>query len=709
MNERNDVTRQVLRVCLALSAWVALGACTDGSLSFKGEYAQPGIGGQAGLPGGGAGSGPTQVTENGVTITITEPTANQLYGISAVKVKGTAQGVSKLTLTGGGQPQEVEVVNGAFEKNVVFPQEGRHSVVVAAEGITPVNIPILVDLKPPVLQITSPQRGAFAEQGIQDQVLVQGRVTDTVSGVKSVTVAGQPAQVAQDGSFSVNLPPAWGANVLTVEAKDVADHGVESSRGLIYGNFEPWETLVDKGLDLRLRSDLFALIGPLIGPALGNGLLDPNALGGGLGGGDVELQEITYQRIDLNLTPQYGYFDAAIFIHDLYIALGIEQRILFFDTTIDIEVSGTAILYGKLYVRPNGQGGVAVQLTDAQVDLQNFDFDLDGLLEIVDGLIEGPVRDGLITGLSEALNGVNLDNLGGLGESTFDLFGRQAALDLYIQQLDIDPQGMSMGADMALTIQGPELLPSPGRLSAPGQPPTGPDPGRMMRISLADDLVNQLLGNIWRVGGLNIDVGALLANSAPAEGEEAGGLGLELNAGTVGILAQPEQAGQGLLTIAPVDTPVGLRMRALLPPVFQMGSFADGVMKITVADLLLDFSLNQPGTAPLLFATVASQLEVYVNLGFDEAGKLTPAIKMNVKAEIIDEPLYDIKNELFESGIEALLSGLPDQLLSGDGLAGLAADPNAPPSAVGAANLDIRADGSLKDYLSIYLDLVQQF
>jgi hypothetical protein len=668
--------------------WALLG-CSDGSLTLQGQYAdtRPGVG-QSGGPDTPAGTPGGRVTEGGLSIGVQTPIAGELFAQKGVMVKGTTQGLTALDING----QTIEV-SGAFEHTVVFPQEGNHAITLQAQGLPPLVIPIQVDLTPPTLELTSPQRGTFLEQGAQDELLVQGRATDAVSGIQLLTVNGQPVQVAQDGSFQHRLRPDQGVNLVLVEVKDLANHADSTRRGVVYGQYEPWDRLVQDALSVRLGAAGFPILEQAMTSVLGGDLISGFTQDGG---GDFSIDSLTYQSVDIDLTPQNGYMDMRVALNDLSIDFRTRQTILFIPVTVTGTISiDPAILTGKLYIRPDGQGSVAIEFSDTNVQLQNFDVDIDGILGIFDGLIKGFVEDLAKDLLKEAIDGLALDNLGSLGQS-FDLFGQQATLDLWVDQISIDPGGLTFVSDASLSIpNATDVLSSPGSLSTPGAPPGDANLTKMVRFSLADDFLNQLLGNIWRTGGLNLDVGALLAGSDS--------LPVALNAGTFSLLV-----GQDLLDYADRETPIGLRMRPLLPPIARIQNPEAGILKVTIADMMLDFSLDQPGATPVPWATVAAHLVLNVNLGFDASGELALSITTEVYVEVTDEPLFDFEDALLETTIAGLLQSIPNSLTEGDGLAGLLGDP-AEPSPILIQNAEVRADGTNKDYMSFYLDLLPAY
>ena len=680
---------------LALSL-VALVGCTDGALSIDGNYVDGRIGN---LPTGGdqGPPAPGRVSSGGLSVEVSSPLPGTIITTPAIPVQGKASGMDSVLVNGA----KVEVVDGAFRHNVPTAGEGDLSIVVEAEKLPKLLVPVVVDLTAPILEISSPPRGAFLVQGQQDRITVKGVATDVATGIKEVSVNGQIAQLSPNGSFTVEVTPTVGTNLLEVEAEDGAGKKTSNVHAAVYGQFAEWGRPSDNAINARLRADALGVLEDGIVSGLGGDLLGGVDLGGG--GGDIEVRGMSYGELDIDLVPRQGYFDTTIRIYDLVIEIATKQRVLFFDVTITGDIStDPAELTGKLTLRPDGQGGLSMDLTDVAVQLHDFDLNLDGLAGIIDGLIEGMVEDMATEMLLGVLNGGGLGDLvGGGGEPLIlDILGQQAELAMLITQLDIDPGGITFGTDATFTLPAsPDVPPSPGTLKTPNPVPTG-DGGKMVRLSLTDDFVNQILGSLWRSGALNVDVGAALAES------EDGGLPLDLNAGTFSLLV-----GDEILAFADdKDTPVGLVLRPLLPPVATIENPEDGIMHVIVGDMLLDFTLEKADGSSVHWASVSTHLTIDVKIGLGEDGEADVQLSMDVVADLADEPLFDIDDATLEQVIASMIGGLGDSLSEG-GLGGLLGGGSGgglfgDTPGVGIASMDVRNDGPAQDFMSFYVDLL---
>ena len=115
--------------------------------------------------------------------------------------------------------------------------EGAHTVYLNVSdndgnAATQVSVSFTIDTVPPTLNLTSPADGLITNQAA---LVVSGKTNDATSSPVSVKVfvndgAGQAAEVAADGSFSINITLAPGANTIRVVATDAAGKSTTITR-----------------------------------------------------------------------------------------------------------------------------------------------------------------------------------------------------------------------------------------------------------------------------------------------------------------------------------------------------------------------------------------------------------------------------------------------------------------------------------------------
>ena len=158
-----------------------------------------------------------------ISVTISSPTANTIFGTTAISVSGTLS-AQNLAVKVNGVPGQV---NGtSFTATGVTLREGVNLIAATATdghgGVGTGVVSVILDLTPPTVSITSPAANATLSTS---QITVAGLVSDVVTGTVgsnnvSVTVNGQPAQVSNRSYQLPNLQLVPGINTLTVIATD---------------------------------------------------------------------------------------------------------------------------------------------------------------------------------------------------------------------------------------------------------------------------------------------------------------------------------------------------------------------------------------------------------------------------------------------------------------------------------------------------------
>lgn len=128
------------------------------------------------------------------------------------------------------------------------------------EGIAK-SVSIYVDSTKPKITITYPNRGATLTGS--STVEVTGTVVDTVSGVKSLTVAGALVTPGPNGSFSFKVSSNHGMNIIDVSAED---HGCNAAKTSVtyyystayqnYENVAPADVALPDSLQIFLGQEV---------------------------------------------------------------------------------------------------------------------------------------------------------------------------------------------------------------------------------------------------------------------------------------------------------------------------------------------------------------------------------------------------------------------------------------------------------------------
>ncbi|NOZ95862.1 MAG: hypothetical protein GXP47_14150, partial [Acidobacteria bacterium] len=154
-------------------------------------------------------------------LTVDSPGATAILGDGQVSVAGSASDPHLDSVTVDGQPAGADS-SGGFSTTLNLT-EGPHTITVAASdtlgNATTVERHVTIDLSAPAVSFTNPQAGDVLSSGT---VTVTGTASDT-EGIDHVTVNGQAAALAADGTFTLeNLSLPEGESTVTARAWDPA-------------------------------------------------------------------------------------------------------------------------------------------------------------------------------------------------------------------------------------------------------------------------------------------------------------------------------------------------------------------------------------------------------------------------------------------------------------------------------------------------------
>lgn len=154
---------------------------------------------------------------------ITSPEAGTITNDANAVIEGKASPTTTITLENNGEEVDSVVVGseGTFSFPVVLNEgDNEFTAVSSMDGrVTGSSSPVMVvlDTLKPELTITNPIDG---EKTNRESVTVEGTVMD--ANLESVTVNGQKAAVAEDGTYSKRILLDPGVNEIKVIAKDLA-------------------------------------------------------------------------------------------------------------------------------------------------------------------------------------------------------------------------------------------------------------------------------------------------------------------------------------------------------------------------------------------------------------------------------------------------------------------------------------------------------
>ncbi len=186
-----------------------------------------------------AGSAPVAVTVDTLApvVRLASP-ADPLGSAATVTVTGSAEDPHLDAVTVAGLPAVV-AADGTFSVDGVPLSEGPNEITATASdtfGHSATSEPVLyvLDTTPPVVEITAPLDGQVVSSF---EVIVTGTVAE--ANLDTLVVAGVPATVAEDGSFSLAVPVGDGVNLLTAVATDRVGLTGEASVQVVLDSLPP--------------------------------------------------------------------------------------------------------------------------------------------------------------------------------------------------------------------------------------------------------------------------------------------------------------------------------------------------------------------------------------------------------------------------------------------------------------------------------------
>ena len=285
-----------------------------------------------------------------------------------------------------------------------------------------------------------------------------------------------------------------GLNVVNLAAKDNAGRTGRALRGVIYGEFVPWEepssdaveALVDpSALPVIEAAALAQLEGGIIDDLLAENLPESNSF---------QVLGVEYEDADVDLTMLDGRLGAVATLTNLSVGIQIG------DTVGSVDAN-SAQLSGDIYVSLAPSGSIETSFQNVEVEIVGFRFDFpDGLPEELESALEVVLESVAENTLTELISIFIIDELfdPSILSQEFTLLGIVLPFEMRLTALNISPTGIEMRGDMEMVLEPESFVPdSPGVLRTPSSPPSGRPLG-MMRVSIADDMFNKVLGQAFK-------------------------------------------------------------------------------------------------------------------------------------------------------------------------------------------------------------------
>ncbi|MEM7309408.1 MAG: hypothetical protein AAF682_22185 [Planctomycetota bacterium] len=419
----------------------------------------------------------------------------------------------------------------------------------------------------------------------------------------------------------------------------------------------------------------------------------------------VEFLSASYGSIDVDLTPNAVGAAGAVNLFNVNADFRVTGELLeiSYDLTGDMS-SNPTVISANLGLTPSGTGTLDATLQSLSVNLQNFNFNLDGFLGDVAELfiIESSVKEDVEDAVAETIAAEFPPAV----EEILSAFVIEGNL-FETLEIDVDISAPITGvinssAGTTIQLDGNVAIVSsePGspavnayRTTLTAPPPFGSTtPGGQpyeAGLAAADDFLNQVLAAGTGAGLLNGDMTTLF------EGTKGAG---ELFFTDVLSVLFP---GAGFDKF-PEGTQVGLRAEGTLPPIVRTTPGGSALGRIDMSDLEAIFEVAGPGgPIPVLRVTIDAGAEL--ELDIDGSGNLLALLgESTVDAQAL-QGMSGSNLALLDQGIEFLEGVLVPQLtklFEGIPLPSLEAQ------GIGLAPSEVTVIGSGLDYVGFYGDLV---
>ncbi|TNF37229.1 MAG: hypothetical protein EP329_03715 [Deltaproteobacteria bacterium] len=620
-------------------------------------------------------------------------------------------------------PTGHETIFGDTLNRVRFDLEGKYTVTAEADdgsGVTATR-PLVVDQTPPVLTLTSPERGLVIDNAAT--IHVAGTVSDNLGEVEYVMINDNPVTIAADGSFDTYVGAAYGLNLLFVEAADpygltelVSRAAEQSSEYFTMDTAELAENGVDNAVALILTQeaiddgdheeaeldDLASLFKLFIDNVdveafITNPLTTFSCIGGTC---SLDFSGITTSSTEIALTLQTGKIHMHLVMNDfaatitLWAPCSIGGICASNPLPLPGSATSTKVVFDTDIVLSVSGGQTVATAENTVVSLQDFGVNLNDPTGILQGLVDGAlayIQQPLVDGLETLIAGLVEEQVGGALAGLFDAMNVDQAFDIpspvgdagvNTVQVRTSPAGIDISPErLQLRLNGIAIAQNPqrphdsaGSIGHAGCAPytalTFPPPEPMV-VGLHDSFINELLFAVWEGGTLSLQI------------EDASSLGFDIPLQNLKLAVDP-----------------------LLPPVYNSCGHAGD--RLQLGDLYLDLQFDFGGPAHIAL-WLQAEATIAVGFGVNEEGANEVQLNLGDFDPLV---LEVVQNEGYFAGddqaVVDLITSLVPQLLSTvtdkAHFALPAIDLSSLTSAVPAGtmiNLDVRSVGRDNAYLTV--------
>lgn len=430
-------------------------------------------------------------------------------------------------VTGGGEPAEGDADEADDDDEVPLPA------------------PVGREPGAPILTIDAPPRGAIVEG---DTVFVSGRVLADTSAVATLTVNGRPTGIAEDGSFTVAVTVPSGITTIETAATSVDGPRASDIRAVLAGTLAPPDTRVEAGVTAHIGPRAFSRLASMVAAEARainltaaatamNPLVDT---GGSCNSARISVSSVSRSDIAVGAAPVSGGIDVGAQVRGLVVQGRLSFRVLCISGSTSWTIRASVYGARGVFHPYLSGGGFRVGLSGVQSGFASFGLSIGGVPGFITDLFAGAVRSRLNGMLRDRIASVVPRQVNTLlrdfvaDDLDVSILGRSVRTSILPTSMVWSNVGGTIGLRTSAVVEGGDAP----YLSTPRAAPSSEVMvSNDLRVSVADDAVDQLLGGLWASGAFEVS-----ANESLAEELEAMGVTTDLAGGSVRLSLPPVAA-----------------------------------------------------------------------------------------------------------------------------------------------------------------------
>lgn len=610
------------------------------------------------------------------SVDITFPIEGQIITNDRFRVEGTANNAASVEVNG----ITADVVGGEWQIVVPFDQ-GAVSVTATTQGASD-TVNFTVDSIGPLITITSPERGFYAEN---ESLTVSGTIEESGTGLQSVDIYGQTIDVDSNGGFEFDWPLQEGLNEIQVRARDNAGNETDALRGGMFGpTIDPTEN-VTQAFQIFVRQEAIDTV-----ETVAESLVTPEFVTDfvkeSLTFENVDIEAITFDPVDVELVPRMGRLDLEIYVTNANLEGSFTIGEETYPTTINVAEFKVTI---EMRLQPAMDGTLDFSFGTAALDLAEEDltFMIQDLTQADVEFLRDLVVDIARRSFGELLSETIFDQLydPAIFNRRIEILGRVLVFEVRFEEISVFPDGILLNTSIRMPEEKfSEVREVPGALNRSTGNPNGPTTMNDIIFTSTHNALDRLLHGVWRSGLLHQDL----------RGDDFGGLELpiELTSDALALVLDPQ-----INNLAPAGTQAGIVLRPLLPPVVEFDP--EGAITMKLGEFMIDVVLF-PDSGPVKVASVAFFLDLTVSIAI-EGVVVNLSFDTELRADLDDEPQFDLDDEATEELLEGVVALVPSVLEQSIDLRG-----EADITWVKLQNPEIEVHGLQTDHVTVSLEMI---